>query len=115
MRYQTTVKLFIEDDPTEWVVGAIVCLFDRDRVSRDDHLGTETTNAYGEATFRFTTDQFLDLDDRFGGSLPELYVDVYGSRGERVLTTRTDALPNAVPDLIRVPVPRETAREHGLI
>ncbi len=115
LEYQTRVKLFVADAPTEWISGAIVCLYDRDRISRDDHLGTDVTDAYGEATFRFTEDQFLDVDDRLGGSLPELYVMVYDSDGRCVLSTRATAVPNAAPNLIRVPVPRDLALRHRLL
>lgn len=115
MNYQTRVKLYVEGSPSEWIAGAIVCLYDRDRISRDDHIGTSVTDSYGEAVFHFTADQYLDLDDRIGGSLPELYVKVYDTDGECVLSTRAQAAPNAVPELIRIPVGRETARRHGLI
>ena len=115
MEYQTRVKLIVADAPTEWISGAIVCLYDRDRISRDDHLGTDVTDAYGEATFRYSEEQFMDVDDRIGGSLPELYVMVYDSEGRCVLSTRAHATPNAAPDLLRVPIPRDLARQHGLI
>ncbi len=113
--YQTKVKLFIAGAATEWIVGAVVCLYDRDRISRDDYLGTDSTNMYGEASFRFTADQFLDMDDRVGGSLPELYVKVFDTEGQCVLSTRAQANRNAVPDLIQVPIERELALQHGLI
>lgn len=115
MEYETRVKLFVEGAPAEWIAGAIVCLYDRDRLSRDDFLGTEMTDTYGEATFRFREEQFLDLDDRVGGSLPELYVKVFGAEGECVLSTRAEATRNTIPPLIQVPVDRELARRHGLI
>lgn len=115
MEYETRVKLFVADAPTEWISGAIVCLYDRDRISRDDHLGTDVTDAYGEATFRYHEGQFLDVDDRLGGSLPELYVMVYDSAGRCVLSTRTHAKVNEAPGLIRVAVPRDLAREHRLV
>lgn len=115
MEYQTRVKLFVEGAPGEWISGAIVCLYDRDRITRDDHLGTDVTDVYGEATFRFTEEQFMDVDDMVGGALPELYVKVYDSDGKCVLSTRAEAEANAVPDLIRVPVDRELARKHRLI
>ena len=115
MPHETTVKLFVEDAPTEWIACAIVCLYDRDRLSRDDHLGMDITNSFGEATFRFADDEFLDVDDRIGGALPELYVRVFDSAGECVLSTRADAERNSIPSLIRIPVSRETARRHGLI
>jgi hypothetical protein len=115
VEYQTKVKLFIKDAPSEWISGAIVCLYDRDLISRDDHLGTDITNQYGEATFRFTADQFIDIDDRIGGALPDLFVEVYDADGKRVLSTRAAAERNAVPELIRIPVARELARRHRLI
>lgn len=116
MQHQTTVKLFVEDSsPTQWIGGVIVCLYDRDRVTGDDHLGTNVTNQYGEASFRFGDERLLDLDDRIGGRLPELYVDVVDTQGECVLTTRVSAVRNAVPRLIRVPIDVERARRHGLV
>lgn len=115
MEYQTKVKLFVEGAPTEWIACAIVCLYDRDRLSRDDHLGMDITNSYGEASFRFSPEEFLDVDDRIGGALPELYVKVFDSHGECVVCTRATAEPNAVPDLIRIPVERELAVRHRLI
>ncbi len=115
MEYTTRVKLFIEDARTEWIPGAIVCIYDRDRVSRDDLLGTDVTDSYGEATFTFQAAQFLDIDDRVGGALPELYVKVYDSAGSCVISTRGEAEPNSVPPLIRVGIGRELAERHGLI
>jgi hypothetical protein len=115
VEYQTKIKLFVEDTPSEWISGVIVCLYDRDLISRDDHLGTEITNPYGEATFRFTADQFIDIDERIGGQLPDLFVEVYDADGKRVLTTRASAERNTVPDLIRVPISRELAIRHRLI
>lgn len=115
MEHQTTVKLFVEDSPSEWIACAVVYLYDRDRVSRDDFLGMDITNEYGEVTFRFTSDQFMDVDDRLGGALPELYVQVFGRDDRCVLSTRAQAERNHIPGLIRVPMPRDLAREHGLI
>ena len=115
MEYETTVKLFVDGAPNEWITSAIVCLYDRDRLTPDDHLGMNITNVYGEAVFRFHEDEFLDVDDRLGGSLPELYVRVFDSQGECVLSTRHQAASNAVPSLIRIPVDRELAHKHGLI
>lgn len=115
MDFETTVKLFVADDPTEWISSVIVCLYDRDRVTRDDHLGMNITNPYGEAVFRFTSDEYMDLDDRLGGSLPELYVKVFDSEGHCVVSTRADAVRNDARTLIQVPIPRELAERHGLI
>lgn len=115
MEFKTKVKLFVADTPSEWIACAIVCLFDRDRISRDDQLGMNITNVYGEATFQFAAAEYLDVDDRIGGALPELYVKVFDSEGNCVVSTRAEAAPNSVPDLIRVPIEREVARRHGLI
>ena len=115
MEYETKVKLFVDGAPSEWIACAIVCLYDRDRLSGDDALGMNVTNAYGEAIFRFREDEFLDLDDRIGGTLPELYVKVFDSEGNCVVTTRAEARRNAVPDLIRIPIDRELARRHRLV
>ena len=115
MQYETMVKLFVEEDPAEWIACAIVCLYDRDRLSRDDQLGMDITNSYGEATFHFSENDFLDLDDRVGGALPELYVRVYDSAGECVVSTRADAERNTIPTLIRIAVARDVAKKHGLI
>ena len=115
MQYETKVKLFVQQDPTEWISCAIVCLYDRDRLSRDDHLGMDITDSYGEATFHFADADFLDVDDRIGGALPELYVRVYDSSGACVLSTRGDAARNTIPELIRIPIDRDVARKHGLI
>ncbi|HET7274239.1 MAG TPA: hypothetical protein VFI91_03630 [Longimicrobiaceae bacterium] len=115
MDYETKVKLYIDGAPAEWVACAIVCLYDRDRISRDDRLGMDITDVYGEATFRFSADDLLDVDDRIGGQLPELYIQVVDSNGDCVLTTRATAERNTVPNLIRVAIDRDLAVEHGLI
>ena len=115
MNYETRVKLFVEEAPTEWISCAIVCLYDRDRLSKDDHLGMDITDSFGEATFRFSDEDFLDFDDRVGGTLPELYVRVYDSAGDCVLSTRAGAERNTIPQLIRIPIPRELASKHGLL
>ncbi len=115
MEFQTTVKLFVAGEPTEWISSAIVCLYDRDRLTKDDPLGMNITNPYGEATFCFTRDEFMDFDDVLGGSLPELYVKVFDSEGSCVISTRAEALRNAAPELIRIAIEREVAERHGLI
>lgn len=115
VEYTTTVKLYVEDSPSEWIPCAMVYLYDRDRVTRDDFLGMEMTNEYGEATFRFRTSDYLDVDERLGGALPELYIKVYGRDDRFMLSTRAVARRNAVPSLIRVGVDRELAHEHGLL
>ena len=115
VEYETTVKLYVEEDPTEWISCAVVYLYDRDRLSRDDFLGMDITDAYGEARFRFTSAQFLDFDDRVGGPLPELFVKVFGRDDELMLSTRATAARNQVPMLIRVGIPRDLALQHRLL
>jgi hypothetical protein len=115
LQYETTVKLYVEESPSEWISCAVVYLFDRDRLSRDDFLGMDITDSYGEAHFRFDSTQFLDLDDRLGGALPELFVKVFGRDDRLMLSTRASAARNQVPKLLRVGIPRALAREHGLI
>ena len=112
---QTTVKLYVEDSPSEWISCAVVYLYDRDRLSRDDFLAMDITDTYGEAHFRFNAAQFLDVDDRIGGTLPELFVKVFGRGDRQMLSTRAAAVRNQVPTLIRVGVPRHLAIEHGLL
>lgn len=115
MEYETKIKLFLADEPAEGITCAIVCLYDRDRISRDDPLGMNITNSYGEASFRFSPDEYVDVDDRVGGRLPELYVKVFDSKGDCVLSTRAEAERNTIPDLIRIPVERDLAIKHGLL
>lgn len=113
IQYSTTVKLYIDGSPSEWLACAIVYLYDRDRLSRDDFLGMEITNEYGEATFNFRSAEFVDVDDRMGGPLPELYIKVYGRDDRFMLSTRAVARRNDVPSLISIGVSRELALEHG--
>jgi len=119
VEYTTTVKLFVDGTAGEWLACAIVYLYDRDIVSRDDFLGMGITNEYGEASFTFHRDGFADIDDRIGGPLgepmPELYIKVFGRDDRLMLSTRALAQRNQIPRLIRVGVPRDLAREHGLL
>ena len=115
VQYSTTVKLYVEDAPNEWLSCAIVYLYDRDRLTPDDFLGMEMTNEYGEATFHFRRSDYMDIDERMGGELPELYIRVYGRDDRFMLSTRSLARRNEVTRLIRIGVERELAREHGLV
>lgn len=115
IQYSTTIKLFVDGSPNEWLSCAIVYLYDRDRISRDDFLGMEITNEFGEASFSFRSGEFTDVDDRVGGVLPELYIKVFGRDDRLVLSTRAVARRNEVPSLIRIGVDRDLAREHGLL
>ena len=115
MHFTTTVKLVLEDSPSQGVPGVKLCMYDRDRLTRDDLLGSETTDASGEACFRFDSDQFADLDERLGGDFPELYVAVCDSEDWKVFTTRSDATENNAPRHMLVQIPRDVAERHQLV
>lgn len=115
MRFTTQVKLVLDESPAQPVAGVKLCLFDRDRVTRDDLLGSETTDENGEVCFRFNSEQFMDLDDRIGGDFPDLYVAVCDSADEKVFTTRSDATANTAPRRMVVRIPREVAERHQLL
>lgn len=114
MHFTTTVKLVLEDSPSRGVPGVKLCMYDRDRLTRDDLLGSETTDAKGEACFRFDSDKFVDLDDRLGGDFPELYVIVCNAADEKVFTTRSDSTENTAPRHMTVCIPRDVAERHRL-
>lgn len=116
MHFTTIVKLVLEDSTDTALANVKVALFDRDLISRDDPLGTAVTDEEGEARFQYTSEQFVDLDDKLTGSeFPDLYAVVYDSHGEVVLSTRRDVVPNTARKKITVPVAREMAMERGLL
>jgi hypothetical protein len=114
MRYTTTVKLVLAESPTSTVPNVKIALYDRDRFTPDDLLGTTQTDANGEARFDYTTEQFEDLDEKLGGSMPELYAVVYDSKGAVVLSTRADAQDGTHFKRMTVELPQELAKSHGL-
>lgn len=115
MYFTTLVKLVLEEAPSQVVPGVKLCLYDHDRLTRDDLLGSEVTNAEGEACFRFDSEQFVDLDDRLGGVFPELYVAVCDEASDTVFNTRSDCTNNNAPRHMTVCVPRAVAEAHGLL
>lgn len=114
MRCKTTVKVILADAPTEPIAGAKVKLFDRDTVTDDDLLGTETTDDRGEACFNYDTEDFLDLDDRMGGDAPDLYAVVYDANDEVVVSTRADTVTDRHLKHLTVRVDRDLVRQHNL-
>jgi hypothetical protein len=94
MFFTTVVKLVSETPEREALPGVLVALYDRDVVTPDDHLGSEVTDANGEARFRFFPEQYLDLDERIGGELPELYAVAYAPGGEVLASNRHAAISN---------------------
>jgi hypothetical protein len=107
MFYTTCVQVLLEGS-REPVPNVRVSLFDRDTFSKDDLLGTAETDAKGEATFHFTSDQFVDFEERVdirGGIFPELYAVVYGHDGSELANTRAEAMDNLPRRHITVTVP----------
>jgi hypothetical protein len=109
MFYSTVVKVVREGG--EPLAGVQVSLFDKDKLSKDDLVGTGTTGAGGEVSIRFTSDKFDDLDDQMGGPFPELYAVVHGPDGAPVASTRDDAIDNRPRRHITVTVPEAAARQ----
>lgn len=114
MQYTTTIRLVVAEAPDQPVANAQVALFDRDRVTRDDALGTATTDGNGEASFHYSSDRYVDLDDHVGGVFPDLYAVVYDANDQVVLSTRTDTVPNTPIKRLTIPVPRDLLVRHRL-
>jgi hypothetical protein len=108
--YFSTVVRVVAADTSRGIPGAKVSLFDRDSFTPDDRLGTGTTDEKGEVRFEYTSEQFVDIDDRLGGVFPELYAVVYDAHDEVVLSTRADAVDNTPRKYMTVTVPVELAR-----
>lgn len=116
MLFTTTVKVVLAEDRSHGLANVKVSLFDRDTFSRDDLLGTGTTDAHGEVEFQYHSEDFQDVEDRMRESFPELYAVVHGAEGsEQVATTRDHAQGNYVRRVITVAVPREDAARHNLL
>ena len=115
MRYTTTVKLVLAESPDSPVSFVKIALFDRDRITPDDMLGSSRTDEQGEARIEFTTDQFEDVDEKLGGDMPELYAVVYDYRDQVVWTTRDAAEINFARKQITIPIPVQLALRHRLV
>lgn len=115
MRFTTVVKVVLKDDPGTALRNVKVALFDKDTFTKDDPLGTAVTDENGEARFEYTTEQFLDLDDRMGTEFPDLYAIVYDGSDEIVANTRSEVIPNTPRKRITVAVERSVATERKLV
>ena len=115
MNYITTVKVVVDDQQRQPISGLQVSLFDRDHFSSDDLLGSGTTDGAGEATIRYDTAAFTDLEEKLSGDLPDLCVTVYGRDGNEVLSNRCDTVPNQPRRHMTVCLPPDLVREHGLL
>ncbi|HLV37076.1 MAG TPA: hypothetical protein VKY59_18280, partial [Spirillospora sp.] len=99
-------------------------LFDRDEHSPDDSLGVARTNKFGEATFKYTTRDFIDSplggdDQRLKligerDTVPDLYPVVYDSSGQIVITRRDEATRNNAALHLLVLIDEAVANQHGL-
>lgn len=113
--YTTQVSLVLLESPVTRIPNVRLDLYDRDRLSADDWLGTAVTDDQGDAEFRYTLRQCHDVDEALGGEYPELFVVVYDAARRRVLSTRSEALPNNPRKHVLVRLPRELASAHGLL
>jgi hypothetical protein len=110
MRFTTTVRVLAEDTSAEVPAGFKVELFDKDRFSSDDLLGSGTTDAGGEVVFRYTSEDFVGWEERvMGESYPALYARVYTADGALVATTRAEAQHNSAAKMLVVRVPSAVA------
>ncbi|HEX8359495.1 MAG TPA: hypothetical protein VF613_05285 [Longimicrobium sp.] len=112
--YTTTVRLVAEGSGRP-LAGLRVSLFDHDRFSSDDLLGTGTTDAAGEVEFAYDTRDFADLEDRISGSLPDLYCVVYAADGSQIFSNEPLALDNTPRRLIAVELPADVVERHALL
>lgn len=115
MYFTTTVRVAVDDDSSQPIAGAKVALFDRDRLTRDDLLGSAVTDERGEARFQYSADQFTDVDETVGGAFPELYAVVTDPQEEQVVSTRAEAQPNSAPKYINIRIARDVAIRHQLL
>jgi hypothetical protein len=112
------VKLVVAEKPAVGVSGVKVALFDRDDKSDDDILGTAVTDNVGKTRFVFDSEKYTDLEDQPAwrlDSLPDLFVVVYDTNDEVVLTTRAEAQENKIPDEIIVPISKELLERYHLL
>jgi hypothetical protein len=123
MEFVTTVRLLVRETRRP-LSNVKVELFDRDEHSPDDSLGVARTNQFGEATFKYTTHDFIDSplggdDQRLKlvgerDTVPDLYPVVYDSRGQVVITRRDEATQNNAALHLLVLIDEAVANQHGL-
>jgi len=118
MLLTTRVKLFAAENPHTPLPNIKVSLFDRDLNDEDDLLATEITDNKGEIFFGFESDRYTDTEDQPSwkiDSLPDLYVVVYDSHNQVVLSTLEDTKQDRILRLIEVPIIQELITEHALL
>jgi hypothetical protein len=114
MYFSTVVKLIVDDHSAQPLSGVKVSLHDRDTFTPDDQLGTQVTDANGEASFEYTSDDFVGIDDRLTGEMPDLYVTVEGHDGETIHSSRAETVPNLPQKELTVRLSRELVIQHNL-
>lgn len=112
MFYTTTVKV-VAEGAGKPLSGVKVSLYDKDRLSKDDLLGTADTDEGGEARFRFTSDQFDDEDQVLRGQFPDLYAVVHAPDGSQACTGRGEVHDNLPRRHITITVPADVCQQHG--
>lgn len=105
MYFTTVVKVLADEPDARPLAGLHVRLYDHDRFSADDLLGEQVTDANGEARFSYTSDDFADLDDKLGGSMPDLYAVVSDASGNQLASTKSDVVENSPEKYLTVRVP----------
>jgi hypothetical protein len=114
MHYTTTIRVVLEGSSSP-LSNVKVALYDRDRLSRDDLLGTAHTDTNGEARIQYNTEDFSDIEDSLRNSMPELYAVVYDDKDEVVVSTRSEASENNPRKQVLVRVPQQLAQSHRLV
>lgn len=115
MHFSTTVKVTLAESATTGLQGVKISLYDRDRLTKDDFLGSGVTDENGEVHLDYDSSQFVDLDERLTTEMPDLYVVVQDAQDQVVVNTRAETLPNTPRKRITVAVPRDLAVKHNLI
>ena len=126
MKFTTIVKVELEESKHP-LSGVKVSLFDKDKMSKDDLLGTRTTNNKGKIYFKYDSSKFSDFlgdEATFGWGgwgaansfRPDLYVKIYNQKGDVVLSTQVHIRKNAHNNtVITIPISESLARQYGLI
>ena len=115
MYFSTVVKLVVDDHSAQSIPGAKVSLYDRDTFTPDDHLGTQVTDVNGEARFEYSSEDFVGIDDRLTGEMPDLYVTVEGPNGDTVHSTRAETVSNLPQRQMTVRLSRDLVTQHNLL
>ena len=118
MLLTTRVRLVLADSPNMGISGVKVELYDRDINDADDLLATGVSDDQGEILISFDSEQYTDTEDQELWrleSLPDLYVVVYDSNDQVVLSTRSKTQADQLPKLITVPISQELVEEHSLL